>query len=240
MLRPCLTKRSEAPDYFTSSRLGPSPPPPLGSWACVLYSPPPDCFAFGNRARGGEATWRNVNEASFYSLSGWLSFFVGLGGLVYGILFATIVEGASGAVVNTWLLLAIFGGLASSGLFVALYERLRDVSHSVAVWALLLGVTGAIGQMVNASVALGYVTEATPGPPGGFGGSPDPLGILRFGLNGVALFLFGWLLAKDRELPKALGYLAQLGGVLLVMMYAGRLAEIIDPAERITLIPPLL
>jgi hypothetical protein len=57
-----------------------------------------------------------VRTGSFERLAGWLALFVGAGGLAYGILFAAIVEGASGAVVNAWLLLAIFGGLAASGL----------------------------------------------------------------------------------------------------------------------------
>jgi hypothetical protein len=38
-----------------------------------------------------------VNTASSHRLAGWLSLFVGVGGLAYGILFASIVEGASGA-----------------------------------------------------------------------------------------------------------------------------------------------
>ncbi|MGH2729081.1 MAG: hypothetical protein ACRDJI_00570 [Actinomycetota bacterium] len=181
-----------------------------------------------------------MSTASFNRLAGWLALFIGVGGLAYGILFASIVEGASGAVLNTWFLLAILGGLAATGLFVALYELLRDIWPSVALWALLLGVAAGIGQMLNASVALGYSTEAAVAPAGDFDGTPDPLGILRFGLNGVALFLFGWLLTKGGRLPKVLGQLAQLGGVLLVIMYLGRVAEIIDPAERITLIPPLL
>jgi hypothetical protein len=181
-----------------------------------------------------------VNTTSFYRLAGWLATFIGIGGLAYGILFASIVEGASGAVLNTWFVLAILGGLAATGLYVALYERLRDVSPAVALLALLLGVAAGLGQMLNASVALGYATEAAVSPPGDFDGTPDPLGILRFGIQGIALFLFGWLLAKDRQLPKALGLLAQFAGFLLVVMYVGRLAEIIDPAERITLIPPLL
>lgn len=83
-------------------------------------------------------------------------------------------------------------------------------------------------------------TEAAAPPPGGFDASPDPLGILRFGVNGIAVFLFGWLPTKDRQLPKALGYLGQIGGALLVIMYVGTITEVIDPAERVTLIPLLL
>ena len=181
-----------------------------------------------------------MSESSFNKLAGWLGVFIGVGGLAYGILFAAIVEGATGAIVNTWFLLAILGGLAATGLFVALYDRVREISPNVALWALLLGVAGGLGQMLNASVAMSYSTGATPSPAGNFEGTPDPVGILRFAVNGLALFLIAGLLTKDNRFPKRLSYLGQLGGVLLVIMYVGRLAEIIDPADRITLIPPLL
>lgn len=177
-------------------------------------------------------------EASFDRLGGALGVFVGVGGLVYGILFASIVEGASAGVVKTWFALAILGGLAVTGVFIALYEHLRSASGAVARWALLLGVVAGLGQMLNASVALGY--EFEPPPVGAFVSTPDPLGILRFGLTGVALLLFGWAMARAEEFPRALRYLAEIGGVLLVLSYVGRLTEIIDPADRITLLPPLL
>jgi hypothetical protein len=181
-----------------------------------------------------------VNTNPFVKLAGILSVFVGFGGLAYGILFAAIVEGAGRSVQRTWIVLAMLGGLAACGVFVGLYERLRDVLPAVARLALLFGVLAGVGQLLNASAALGYSLETAPAPPGDFDGTPDPLGILRFGLNGVALFLFAWLMVGDRRLPKGLVYLGQLGGVLLVVMYVGRLTGTIDPADRITLIPPLL
>jgi len=161
-----------------------------------------------------------------------------VGGLVYGALFAYIVAGAPTWVLRTWLILAILGGLASTGVFVALYERLNATAGAVARWALLLGVVAGLGQMLNASVGLGF--EVNPPPDGAFISEPDPLGILRFGLNGVALFLFGWAIVRSAALPRGLGYLAEVGGVLLVTVYVGRLTGIIDPATRLTLIPPLL
>jgi hypothetical protein len=181
-----------------------------------------------------------VNTNPFVRLAGILSVFVGVGGLAYGILFAAIVEGAGVGVQRTWILLAVLGGLAACGVFAGLYERFRDVFPAVARLALLFGVLAGVGQLLNASVALGYSLETAPPPPGDFEGTPDPLGILRFGLNGVALFLFAWVMLRDGRVPKSLAYLGQLGGVLLVVMYVGRLTGIIDPAERITLIPPLL
>lgn len=181
-----------------------------------------------------------VDGDRFVKWAGILSVFVGVGGLAYGILFAAIVEGAGTGVQRTWMVLAILGGLAACGVFAGLYERLRDVFPAVARLALLFGVLAGVGQLLNASVALGYSLETSPPPPAGFEGTPDPLGILRFGLNGLALLLFAWAMVRDGRSPKTLAYLGQLGGLLLVVMYIGRLTGIIDPAERVTLIPPLL
>lgn len=181
-----------------------------------------------------------MDRWSFQRFAGASAMFVGIGGLVYGILFAYIVAGTSRGVLMTWFALAIFGGLAVTVVFVALQERLRVVDRAVAVWALLLGVVAGLGQMLNASVALGYRLDSSAPPPGNFDGTPDPLGLLRFGLNGVALFLFGWLMTRGGDLPKALGYLAQIGGVLLVVMFVGRLTGFINPDTRVTLIPPFV
>jgi hypothetical protein len=170
-------------------------------------------------------------------LGGILSIFVGVGGLLYGILFAYIVAGSPTWVSRTWLVLAMLGGLAVTGVFVALYQQLSPVDHAIALWAALLGVVAGLGQMLNASVGLGYALN--PAPEGAYVSEPDPLGILRFGLNGVALLIFAWVMLRS-ELPKGLTYLAEVGGVLLVVMYLGRLTGIIDPAERITLIPPIV
>jgi hypothetical protein len=179
-----------------------------------------------------------TGSSSFGRLGAALAIFVGVGGLVYGALFAYIVAGAPTWVLRTWLMLAILGGLASTGVSVALYERLSGAAGAVARWALLLSVVAGLGQMLNASVGLGF--EVNPPPDGAFISEPDPLGILRFGLNGVALFLIGSAIVRSAVFPRGSGYLAEFGGVLLVAVYVGRLTGIIDPATRLTLIPPLL
>jgi hypothetical protein len=179
-------------------------------------------------------------NASFNRLAGSLAIAVALGGLAYGILFGWIVLGAPEGVFVTWLLLAILGGLAVTAVFVGAYEAFRDVAKPFMLWALLLGVGAGLGQMLNASVILGYEVGAAVPPPAGFEGTPDPVGILRFGLNGMALFLLGWVIVRAPDVPRTLGLLAELGGALLVIMYVGRLTGVIDPANRLTLIPPLL
>lgn len=177
---------------------------------------------------------------SFRAIAGWLAMFVAIGGLAYGILFAWIVTGAPDGVGRILLILGILGGLTVTGVFNGLHEELRDASSGLSRWALLLGTVAGLGQMLNASVSLGYSLGTAPLPPGDFGGTPDPLGILRFGLNGVALLIFGWLMARSGRFPRSLAYLAELGGALLVVMYLGRVTGLITPAVPASLIPPLL
>jgi hypothetical protein len=181
-----------------------------------------------------------MSNASFQRWAGYSAIFVALGGLAYGVLFAMIVAGTSETVLEAWISLAVFGGLAVTVVFVALHQRLRLVDRAVSTWAVLLGVVAGLGQMLNASVALGYQLDTAARPPGEFDGTPDPLGILRFALNGVALLLFGWLMIRGGDFPKPLGYLAQIAGVLLLISYVGRLTGLVDPADRVTLVPPLL
>lgn len=180
-----------------------------------------------------------LRDGSFGRLAGALSIGVAVGGLAYALLFGWIVLGPPDGVFEAWLVLGILGGLAVTGVFVGAYEAFRDLGRPFLLWALLLGVGAGLGQMLNASVALGYEMGAAVPPPGGFEGTPDPVGILRFGINGLALFLLGWVITRAPGLPRALGLLAELGGVLLVIMYVGRLTGVIDTAQRLTLIPPV-
>lgn len=192
-----------------------------------------------SEGRPGGGTDRLDINWSFRRATGMMAGLVGIGGLAYAILFGLIVAGTSEGVIRIWLILGMVGGLAVTGVFVGLHQELR-ASQAIVLWALLLGLVAGLGQMLNASVALGYSLDTAPSPPGRFEGTPDPLGILRFGVNGLALFLFGWVMARGEGFPRALAYLGQLGGVLLVVMYAGRLTGLIDPGERLTLIPPLV
>jgi hypothetical protein len=182
----------------------------------------------------------DLRDGSFQRLAGGLAIAVAIGGLAYGILFGWIVLGAPDGVFATWEVLAMLGGLAVTGVFVGAYERFREVGRPWVLWALLLGVAAGLGQMLNASVGLAYEVGAAAPPPGAFEGTPDPVGILRFGVNGLGLLLLGWVIARAPGYPRGLGLLGQLGGALLILMYLGRLTLIIDPANRITLIPPVL
>ena len=180
-----------------------------------------------------------MRTASFDRFGGICAILLGIGGLIYAILFAFVVAGSPTWVTGLWLTFLLLGGLLTTVVTVALYQRLRETDEGVALWALLLGFAAAVGGFVHAAYQLIPITSPNPGvivttTPA------DPLGILRFGLAGVTLVILGWLIARGGLLPRALGYLAYFGGALLVFIYVGRLFDFITPAEKITLIPPFV
>jgi hypothetical protein len=174
---------------------------------------------------------------TFDRFAGASAILVGLGGLAYGLLFGWIVLGAPRAVAISWLTIGLLGALLTTAVSVALYYRLRETERGFALLALLLGLAASLGQLENSALGLGRALTpeiASEGAP------PDPFGAFRFGVAGVALFIVGWLIVRGGALPRGLGYLAQFGGFLLVLVYLGRLTGVIDPANRITVLPPLL
>jgi hypothetical protein len=130
-------------------------------------------------------------------------------------------------------------GLLSSPVLVAIYYRLRETSAPFALWALVLGIAGALGSAVHGGYDLantinpsGLASTKLPNP-------IDPRGLLTFGVAGVALFIVGWLIMRGGRFPRGLGYLAYLSAVLLVVLYLGRLI-VVDPTSPVILLPALL
>ncbi|MGH2677257.1 MAG: hypothetical protein ACRDHB_02700 [Actinomycetota bacterium] len=174
---------------------------------------------------------------TFDRFAGASAILVGVGGLVYGVLYGAIVLGAGRPVSIIWLSVGLLGALLTTPVLVALYYRLRDTDRGFALLALLLGLAAALGQFENSALGLG--NALTP-EIGGQGAPADPFGVFRFGLAGVALFVVGWLALRGGAVPRGLGWLAVAGGVLLVLVYLGRLTGVIDPATEVTTLPPLL
>jgi hypothetical protein len=182
-----------------------------------------------------------MRSASFDRFGGNCAILLGIGGFIYAILFAFVVADSEAPtwVTGLWLTFLLVGGLLTTVVTVALYQRLREIDEGVALLALLLGFAAAVGGLVHAAYQLIPITSSNPGvivttTPA------DPLGVLRFGLAGVTLLILAVLIVRSEQFPKSLGYLAYFGGALLVFIYVGRLFDVITPAEKITLIPPFL
>ncbi len=135
------------------------------------------------------------------------------------------------------LFLLLLGVLASVA-WVAVYGRLHNVSQ-LALWALLTATIGAVGAAVHGGYDLANAINS-PGPTGGSLPSQiDPRGLLTFGFGGLGMLAFSALIGSSKRLPIGLAYLGYLGGVLLVILYFGRLI-VLSPTSPVIAIPALL
>jgi hypothetical protein len=130
-------------------------------------------------------------------------------------------------------------GLLSSSVLIAVYYRLRQTSAPFALWALVLGLAGALGSAVHGGYDLANALNPPRSALGELPSPVDPRGLLTFGATGVALFVVGWLILRGGRLPRGVGYLAYLSAFLLVVLYLGRLI-VLDPSNPVILVPALL
>lgn len=172
-------------------------------------------------------------SAAYRRFAGMVSYLVAMGGLAYSVLFVIAVKADSGAAETAGWALLMVGGLLSIAVLVALYRLLRDVDAGFAMWGLLLGFVGAAGSIIHGGFELARVIPSE--VPLTLPANPvDPRGLLTFGAAGVGLAVLSALIRRSPALPSGLGGLGIALGILLVLVYLGRLF-IVDPNEPILL-----
>lgn len=155
---------------------------------------------------------------------------VAAGGVAYSILFVIAVKAESSAAMTASWLVLLLGGLLSTTVIVALYQRVQHVDSAIALLALVLGVGGGFGTITHAGYALA-TTDLTSDLPS----QTDPRGLATFGITGLGLIAFSTLIVRSAPgLPRRLGSLGLGFGVLLVLTYMGRLI-IVDPNNLLLL-----
>ena len=188
-------------------------------------------------------------STSYHKFAGICAILAGIGGFLYAVAFIILRD----PLLYSLFLLLI--GLFSTAAMIAVYHRLRATDESFALWALLLGLAGALGSAIHGGFDLATVINPPPAVPADLAGRPevkalldyinsspsqiDPRGLLAFGVTGIALFVIAWLTARGGAFPKALAYLGYLSAVLLIVLYLGRLI-VLSPANPIILLPALL
>jgi hypothetical protein len=152
---------------------------------------------------------------------------VGLSALAYAAAFIVVLKRSpeNADAVRNAVLLA--GGLLSTAVYVALYDRLRAVDSLFALWGFIIGIGGALGSVAHGGFELAKIAHKTSANTD-FANPVDPRGLFTFGLSAVAAFVFAWLIVRGGGLPRELGYLAVISGLLLLVVYFGRLI-IFDP-----------
>lgn len=185
-----------------------------------------------SRAEADRAGVGTLRFASFERLAGICAILSGVSGLLYAVAFVVLQN----ALLSGLLLMT--GGLLSTTVMVAVYERLRRTEATFALWALLLGMAGALGSAAHGGYDLANAINPPPSMPD-LPNPVDPRGLLTFGVAGIALLMVAWLIGRGGEFPRGLGYLAYASAVLLLTLYLGRLI-LLDPTNPVILVPALL
>jgi hypothetical protein len=178
------------------------------------------------------------SSPAFERVAGYAAIITGISSLAYAVAF--LILKATG----TSAFFLLLGGLLAIVVATALYEHLRAVDASFALIALLFGFAGGLGTALQGAYSLANAIN----PPVGVGAATaevaatlpfqaDPRGLLAFGVSGVAVLLFAWLITRGKALPTNLGYLGYVLGVLLLALYIGSLMTASDTKSLAVLIP---
>jgi hypothetical protein len=174
-------------------------------------------------------------------MAGTAAIAAGIGGVVYSVAFlGGVVAGAApqiGIVVASIALMV--GGILSVAVLVAIYRRLLDTAAAVGLLGLMLVAVGAMGAMVHGGYDLAnainppvtdVLSEAELPHP------IDPRGLLTFGITGLGLLVLMLRARRSAVLPAKLAGLGALVGVLLIVVYLGRLI-VLTPTNPLVAVP---
>jgi len=130
-------------------------------------------------------------------------------------------------------------GLFAVKIMAVLYRQLRDREETLALIALLFGVAGTFGTLIHG----GYDLATVLAPPANVftdvANQVDPRGLLTFGLTGIGVAMFSWLMGEQKAFPVGLQRWGYLSAALLVIIYLARLI-IVSPAHPFLFYPVLL
>lgn len=124
------------------------------------------------------------------------------------------------------------GGLLAVKVFTALYQMLKEADQGFALTIAVLGIAGALGTMVHGGYDLANAINLPLGLNSSLPSQVDPRGLLAFGVTGLAVLKAAWLMGKVKAFPQNLSMLGVLSGVLLMVIYLGRLI-VLDPTSPI-------
>jgi hypothetical protein len=166
-----------------------------------------------------------VAEAADMTLTPTFSQFAGYAGIIAGV--SSIVYAVAFLILKNSSLAAgllVVGSLLAAVVSIMLYMQLRQVDEAFALLGMLFGVIGALGAAVHgmndlANAILPPATKLDQSLPNPI----DPRGFLAFGLTGLSVLIFAWLITQSGSLPHFLGYVGYVLGVALVALFLGNL-----------------
>src|SRR4051812_22269506 len=144
-----------------------------------------------------------MKTTSFEGFAGLCAILAGVLGLLYSLSFLVL---KNNALIALFLML---GGILTTAALTGLYQRLREVDASFALWGFLLGITGALGATIHGAYDLANALNPPTSDVLAVNNLPsqlDPRGLLTFGVAGLGVFVLAWLMGRSRSFPMALSY----------------------------------
>ena len=154
-----------------------------------------------------------TQTSSFERFAGLSAILAGITGLLYSISFVIL---KNDALIALFLML---GGVFSTAVLVAVYNRLKETDASFALWALFLSISGAFGAIIHGGYDLANAINPTAANVAlaNLPSAIDPRGLLTFGVAGLGLFVMAWLMGRGGQFPRGLSYWGY-----LLSSFAGR------------------
>ena len=144
-----------------------------------------------------------TQSSSFERFAGLSAILAGITGLLYSISFV---------ILKNDVLIALFlmlGGVLSTAVLVAVYNRLKETDATFALWALFLSIAGAFGAIIHGGYDLANAINPTTVNVSlaNLPSAIDPRGLLTFGVAGLGVFVIAGSWAEAVNFHEALSYL---------------------------------
>ncbi len=178
---------------------------------------------------------RAVATPSYHHTSYPSAWFAGVFGFLYSVSFVLIAKASPGLGTGLSGFFLLAGGIFGASALIGLYLKLQPLTGGYPIWALIFGVAGAVTATLHGGYDLANAIHP-PGQTNPFPSAIDPRGLGTFGLTGISILGFSYLMSKDASIPRRLAYLGYLSGALLVLIYLARLI-ILSASNPLVLVP---
>jgi hypothetical protein len=176
---------------------------------------------------------------AFDRFAGMCAILAGVCVFLYSVAFIVIARSSPALGAELSALLLVLSGLFGAPVLVGLYERLRQTGEGFALLALGLGLAGALGAAVHGGYDLANAINPPSAAAAGLPSQIDPRGLLTFGVAGLAVLIFAWLMRQGGGFPAGLVYVGYVLAVLLVIIYLATLVGV-KVTNPVLLVPALL
>jgi hypothetical protein len=168
---------------------------------------------------------------TFSHFAGYAGIIAGVSSVFYAVAFLILKNSPLAAA------LLVLGSLLATVVSIMLYMQLRQVDGGFALLGLFFGVIGAVGAAIHGMTDLANailppatkLDQSLPNP-------IDPRGFLAFGLTGVGVLVFAWLVTQGGSVPHFFGYVGYVLAIALVTLFLGTLF-VNRPSSLAILIP---